>query len=160
MIRSTTSFLSAASTFPPSTTEPHGPGLSSFGPRSRVPRLPRRAGNIPPFAIFGRQVDGAAGGIPPKNPVLNQVYANVLGRTVLVPSENIVGVGSAIFAFLAAGTFRSIEDAQAKICPAHTVYLPQTDQQQAYETLFSVIEDCTTSSAVRRTKSLVTCCPR
>src|SRR3954471_9375691 len=60
MIRSTTSFLSAASTFPPSTTEPHGPGLSSFGPRSRVPRLPRRAGSIPPFAIFGRQVDGAA----------------------------------------------------------------------------------------------------
>src|SRR3954470_5931014 len=59
MIRSTTSFLSAASTFPPSTTEPHGPGLSSFGPRSRVPRLPRRAGSIPPFAIFGRQVDGA-----------------------------------------------------------------------------------------------------
>src|SRR3954451_7440628 len=52
-------FLSAASTFPPSTTEPHGPGLSSFGPRSRVPRLPRRAGSIPPFAIFGRQVDGA-----------------------------------------------------------------------------------------------------
>src|SRR3954465_7364217 len=62
MIRSTTSFLSAASTFPPSTTEPHGPGLSSFGPRSRVPRLPRRAGSIPPFAIFGRQVDGARKG--------------------------------------------------------------------------------------------------
>src|SRR3954468_10652110 len=62
MIRSTTSFLSAASTFPPSTTEPHGPGLSSFGPRSRVPRLPRRAGSIPPFAIFGRQVDGAVEG--------------------------------------------------------------------------------------------------
>src|SRR3954466_7497541 len=79
-----------------------------------------------------------AGGIPPKNPVLNQVYANVLGRTVLVPSENIVGVGSAIFAFLAAGTFRSIEDAQAKICQPHTVYVPQADQQQAYETLFSV----------------------
>src|SRR4051812_3933279 len=59
MIRSTTSSLSAASTFPPSATEPHGPGLSSFGPRSRVPRLPRRAGSIPPFAIFGRQVDGA-----------------------------------------------------------------------------------------------------
>src|SRR3954465_11573000 len=60
MIRSTTSSLSAASTSPPPTTEPHGPGLSSFGRRSPVSRLPRRAGNSPPLAIFGRQVDGAA----------------------------------------------------------------------------------------------------
>ena len=36
--------------------------LRSFGPRSPVSRLPRRAGSIPPFAIFGRQVDGARSG--------------------------------------------------------------------------------------------------
>jgi ribulose kinase len=45
-----------------------------------------------------------AGGIPQKNDVLNQVYANVLGRPVLVPNKSVVSLGSAIFAFLAAGT--------------------------------------------------------
>ena len=58
-----------------------------------------------------------AGGIPQKNDVLNQVYANVLGRPVLVPSKSVVSLGSAIFAFLAAGTFKTVEEAQAKICP-------------------------------------------
>ncbi|MGA8215165.1 MAG: ribulokinase, partial [Candidatus Sulfotelmatobacter sp.] len=35
-----------------------------------------------------------AGGIPQKNDVLNQVYANVLGRQVLVPSKSVVSLGS------------------------------------------------------------------
>ena len=47
------------------------------------------------------------GGIPQNNPVLNQVYANVLARPVLVPSGKVTGVGSAIFAFLAAGIFKT-----------------------------------------------------
>ena len=55
-----------------------------------------------------------AGGIPQKNNVLNQVYANVLGRPVLVPSKSVVSLGSAIFAFLAAGTFKTVEEAQAQ----------------------------------------------
>jgi L-ribulokinase len=58
-----------------------------------------------------------AGGIPQKNDVLNQVYANVLGRPVLVPNKSVVSLGSAIFAFLAAGIFKTIEEAQDKICP-------------------------------------------
>ena len=58
-----------------------------------------------------------AGGIPQKNDVLNRVYANVLGRPVLVPSKSVTSLGSAIFAFLAAGTFKTIEEAQKKICP-------------------------------------------
>jgi len=58
-----------------------------------------------------------AGGIPQKNDVLNRVYANVLGRPVLVPGKNVTSLGSAIFAFLAAGTFGTIEEAQAKVCP-------------------------------------------
>ena len=44
-----------------------------------------------------------AGGIPQKNDVLNQVYANVLGRPVLVPSKSVVSLGSAIFAFPRSG---------------------------------------------------------
>ncbi len=57
-----------------------------------------------------------AGGIPQKNNVLNQIYANVLGRPVLVPSKSVTSLGSALFAFLAAGTFKTVEEAQDRIC--------------------------------------------
>jgi L-ribulokinase len=78
------------------------------------------------------------GGIPQSNSVLNQVYANVLGRPVLVPSSKVTGVGSAIFAFLAAGTFRTIEEAQKKICPSHTVFQPQADTRETYDQLYEL----------------------
>jgi L-ribulokinase len=78
------------------------------------------------------------GGIPQNNPVLNQVYANVLGRPVLVPSGKVTGVGSAIFALLAAGAFKTIAEAQSKICPAHTVYEPQAEAQDVYRELYEL----------------------
>ncbi len=78
------------------------------------------------------------GGIPQSNPVLNQVYANVLGRPVLVPSGKVTGLGSAIFAFLAAGVFPTIEEAQQKVCPSYTVYEPQPETQTAYRDLYEL----------------------
>jgi L-ribulokinase len=77
-----------------------------------------------------------AGGIPQKNDVLNQVYANVLGRPVLVPNKSVVSLGSAIFAFLAAGTFKTIEEAQDKICPSHRTFAPEGSAQRTYEELY------------------------
>jgi L-ribulokinase len=76
------------------------------------------------------------GGIPQNNPVLNQVYANVLGRPVLVPSSKVTGIGSAIFAFLAAGTFKTIDEAQDKICSSFKIYEPQKSAQKVYEELY------------------------
>lgn len=77
-----------------------------------------------------------AGGIPQKNNVLNQVYANVLGRPVLVPSKSVVSLGSAIFAFLAAGTFSSIEEAQDKICSPNRTFTPNPSAQRTYDQLY------------------------
>ena len=77
-----------------------------------------------------------AGGIPQTNTVLNQVYANVLGRPVLVPSSKVTSLGSAIFAFLAARTFRTIEEAQRQICPPHRVYQPDAASQRVYDRLY------------------------
>jgi L-ribulokinase len=77
------------------------------------------------------------GGIPQKNDVLNQVYANVLGRPVLVPASSVVSLGSAIFAFLAAGTFKTVEEAQNQICPSHKTYQPQESEQQVYQELYT-----------------------
>jgi len=77
-----------------------------------------------------------AGGIPQKNNVLNQVYANVLGRPVLVPSKTVVSLGSAIFAFLAAGTFKTVEGAQDKICPPHRQLDPDKSEQTVYNEIY------------------------
>ena len=79
-----------------------------------------------------------SGGIPQKNDVLNQVYANVLGRPVLVPSKSVVSIGSAIFAFLAAGTFKSVEEAQDKICPSHRTFMPDDSTQATYDELYAL----------------------
>lgn len=79
-----------------------------------------------------------AGGIPQKNNVLNQIYANVLGRPVLVPAKSVVSLGSAIFAFLAAGTFKTVEEAQDKICPGHAVFAPAPKSQIIYDSLYAL----------------------
>ena len=77
-----------------------------------------------------------AGGIPQKNNVLNQVYANVLGHPVLVPSKSVVSLGSAIFAFMAAGTFKTIEEAQDRICPPNRTFMPNEAECRTYERLY------------------------
>jgi L-ribulokinase len=79
-----------------------------------------------------------AGGIPQKNDVLNRVYANVLGRPVLVPSKSVTSLGSAIFAFLAAGTFKTVEEAQDKICGQNKVFEPEKWEQPAYAELYGL----------------------
>ncbi len=76
------------------------------------------------------------GGIPRKNPVLNQVYANVLGKPILVPKTDATSLGSAIFAFLAAGTFRTVEEAQAALCPGYSTIEPQAGQVAIYQELY------------------------
>jgi L-ribulokinase len=78
------------------------------------------------------------GGVPQNNPVLNQVYANVLNRPVLVPAGKVTGLGSAIFAFGAAGAFPSIGAAQDAVCPPYTVFEPQPGARAIYDTLYGL----------------------
>src|SRR6266567_3894256 len=76
------------------------------------------------------------GGVPQKNPKLNQVYADILGKTVLVPQSDVTSLGSAIFAFLAAGTFPSIEQAQDALCPKYKVFEPDPSSVAVYGELY------------------------
>jgi L-ribulokinase len=78
------------------------------------------------------------GGIPQKNEVLNRVYANVLGKPVLVPEGSVTSLGSSIMAFLAAGTFESIDDAQRALCPSYRVIEPDPAEHARYERLYSM----------------------
>jgi len=55
---------------------------------------------------------------------------------VLVPSKSVTSLGSAIFAFLAAGIFKSIEEAQEKICPPNRIFEPDQSEQRVYEQIY------------------------
>jgi L-ribulokinase len=78
------------------------------------------------------------GGIPQKNEVLNQVYANVLNKPVLVPTSEVTSLGSAIFAFLAAGAFGSIEEAQDSLCPSYRTVEPDPAAAGVYQRLYAL----------------------
>lgn len=85
-------------------------------------------------ATVERIING--GGIPQRNDTLNQAYANVLNKPILVPQGDVTSLGSAIFAFFAAGAFPSIEAAQAALCPPHRTFLPDTQAVTIYEQLY------------------------
>ncbi len=82
-----------------------------------------------------------AGGIPQNNAVLNQVYANVLNKPVLVPDGVPTSLGSGIFALLATGAFASIEEAQAAMCLPHRTVMPEAGAAEVYERLFGLYRD-------------------
>lgn len=82
-----------------------------------------------------------AGGIPQKNDVLNQVYADVLGREVHVPERSPVGVGACVFAAMAAGAFAGLTEAQAAMCPPTRVFAPRPETAEAYAELTGLFRD-------------------
>ncbi len=78
------------------------------------------------------------GGIPQRSEVLNQIYASVLNKPVLVPAGEVTSLGSAIFGFMAAGAFDSIEEAQDALCPKFRVVQPDPQAAATYERLYSL----------------------
>jgi L-ribulokinase len=95
------------------------------------------------MAEHGVRVDRVinAGGIPQKNEVLNQVYANVLNKPVLVPSGIPTSLGSGIFALVAAGTYKSIEEAQAAVCLPFRTIEPDRRAVDVYDRLYTLYRD-------------------
>jgi L-ribulokinase len=81
------------------------------------------------------------GGIPQKNEVLNRVYANVLNKPILIPQSDVTSLGSAIFAALAAGAFRNLEEAQDALCPKYRIIEPDPSATRVYEELFGLYRE-------------------
>jgi L-ribulokinase len=79
-----------------------------------------------------------AGGIPQNNSVLNQIYADVLGKPVLVPDGTPTSLGSGIFALVAAGVFKTIDEAQKAICLPYRTYVPQPAAVTVYNQLYQI----------------------
>ena len=81
----------------------------------------------------------ATGGIPHKNPLMMQIYADVMGRDVQVVDRDQTGsVGSAIMGAAAAGEgFPSLAELTEKYAlPFTTVYRPDPDSSSVYEDLY------------------------
>ncbi len=95
------------------------------------------------MAEHGVRIDRVinAGGIPQKSEVLNRVYANVLNKPVLVPAGIPTSLGSGIIALMAAGVYKTIEEAQAAVClPLRTVE-PDAQAALVYEKLYRLYRD-------------------
>jgi len=97
--------------------------------------LERMAENGVPIA---RIING--GGIPQKNTVLNQVYADVLGKPVLVPDGIPTGFGAGIFAGLAAGFYPDTAAAQAAICLPFKTIQPRPQTRAVYDRLYAMFK--------------------
>ena len=86
----------------------------------------------------------AAGGIPRKSPLLAQIYADVCGMEILVPTlVQSAAFGSALFAAVAAGDeaggFATVADATLALgCQDFTRYAPRTDATGSYEPLYRI----------------------
>ncbi len=95
------------------------------------------------MAEHGVRIDRVinAGGIPQKSEVLNQVYANVLNKPVLVPAGIPTSLGSGIIALVSAGAYKTIEEAQAAVClPLRTIE-PDPKAAAVYEQLYKLYRD-------------------
>ncbi len=85
---------------------------------------------------INRVING--GGIPKRNETLNQIYADALKKPILVPQGDVTSLGSAIFAFLAAGTFANIVEAQRVLCPPFKTYEPRAEAAAVYDRLYGM----------------------
>jgi L-ribulokinase len=79
-----------------------------------------------------------AGGVPQNNPTLNQIYADVLNKPVLVPAGVPTSIGSGIVALTVSGAFPSIEAAQDALCLPLRTYMPEPGAVAIYEKLYSL----------------------
>lgn len=95
------------------------------------------------MAEHGVRIDRVinAGGIPQKNEILNRVYANVLNKPVLVPAGIPTSLGSGIFALLAAGVYKTVEEAQAAVCLQFRTVEPDANAAAVYEKLYKHYRD-------------------
>ncbi|MHB8302958.1 MAG: ribulokinase [Acidobacteriaceae bacterium] len=95
------------------------------------------------MAEHGIRVDRVinAGGVPQNNAVLNQVYANVLDKPVLVPNGVPTSLGSGIVALLAAGAYPTMEAAQEAICLPHKTFTPQPEAVAVYRHMYPLYRD-------------------
>jgi L-ribulokinase len=77
-----------------------------------------------------------------------------MGKPILVPAGDVTSLGSAIFAFLAAGTFRTVEEAQDALCPGYTTIQPDPAAAATYADLYALYRKLYFSFGDRRSPAV------
>jgi L-ribulokinase len=105
---------------------------TAFGARKIIDRLEEHGIEINEIVCCG--------GIAEKNPMLMQIYADILGRKLLISnSAESCAMGAAVFGAVAAGKFENAEAAQEKICSfKDRIYEPQPEAQKVYNKLYGL----------------------
>src|ERR1051326_5249340 len=119
---------------------------TAFHTRGILERMKRHGVPVQPIS--------SGGGIPKKNAVLTRVSANVMGKPILVPKGDVTSLGSAIFAFMAAGAFRTIEEAQDRLCPGFNVVEPVESCEELYAIYRDLYFACGRSSTLPRLRRM------
>lgn len=80
----------------------------------------------------------ACGGLAQKNPLLMQIYADILQRPIKIAAvAEASAFGAAMFAAVAAGIHKDIHDAAAKMAPEpKKIYKPNPTNRAVYDSLF------------------------
>ncbi len=98
------------------------------------------------YGVKIRQVVNC-GGIAEKNPLVMQIYANILGRPMAIArSAQTVALGAAIFGGLVAlkgdPGYRNAEEIQQRVCRVKdTVYRPDTGEHKTYNQLYQLYQN-------------------
>ena len=103
---------------------------TAFGTRVIVEQMEQ--GGLP----IGRIM--AAGGIARKDPMMMQIYADVLDRPIEVSKATQTGaLGAAIYAAVAGGVYSSVTEAADRMAAeVERVYMPEAEAVEVYEEMF------------------------
>ena len=84
----------------------------------------------------------ACGGIVGKNPLMMQIYADVLNRPIKTAASNqSSALGAAILGAVAAGIWRdAIQGVEQMTCPGSVVYTPHPKHVLAYQPLYEIYQ--------------------
>ncbi|MBP5671719.1 MAG: ribulokinase [Victivallales bacterium] len=82
----------------------------------------------------------ACGGIAEKNPLFMQIYADVLGRPMLISSSaQTCALGAAMMGMVASGAYPDVTSAQTKICAfKDKIYRPVPSAKVIYDELYKL----------------------
>jgi len=108
---------------------------TAFGARKIIDRLEE----------YGVKVEDVVncGGIAEKNPMLMDIYANVLNRPMRVSaSSQTCALGAAMFGAVVGGVYGNVEDAQKTICAfKERVYEPAPQAAAVYDELYGIYSE-------------------
>jgi len=108
------------------------------------------------FEEYGQKVESIinCGGISVKNPLVMQIYADVMGRPIAISrSAQTAALGSAIAGAVAAGAYPSFAEATAAMTGLHPrVFQPDPARQAVYDRLYALYHRFHDAFGVRGTR--------